>query len=266
MFDPKTRSYRLSGIAQNYYPWRTFHAPWNENDGLLSVGHYKRIWRHGLAAPKLIQVKENIEKQSILAGYLVHSRCWTEFLRVTNWPLTGESLGTLSRALRMRCLKEFSYISDYDPPELILIMEPRDPIGMTSVRRFVTRCRTRATSRDKVSNRPCSMDSWLIRLPMELQYMIMDQLGYKDVCSVLGGIHWTVDNGYWKRRLNLDLFSEVRSILHEDLDWRWLSLNLEVLEQSQAGVDRKRFFTLLEEIAVQYGLARPKEALQDDGA
>ncbi|PWY84278.1 hypothetical protein BO83DRAFT_384704 [Aspergillus eucalypticola CBS 122712] len=255
MFDSKSRSYKLSGISQNFYPWRKFHAPWNENDGLISVGNYKRIWRHRLAAPKLVQCKENIEKQSSLAGYLVHARCWREFLRVNNWHhLTKESLGILSRALRMRCLKECLYIYYDDPVESFLMMEPRDPIGMTSVRRFVTRCRNRA--KIKASNIPCSIESWLIRLPMELQYMVMDYLSYEDVCSVLEGIQWTVDKGYWKLRLNLNLFSEIQSILHEDLDWRWLCLKLEVLEHSQAGVDRKRFFTLLEEIAVQYGLTK----------
>ena len=127
MFDPKSRSYKLSGISQNFYPWRKFHAPWNENDGLLSVGNYKKIWRHRLAAPKLVQCKENIEKQSSLAGYLVHARCWREFLRVNNWHhhLTKESLGIVSRALRMRCLKECLYIYCDDPVESFLLMEPR---------------------------------------------------------------------------------------------------------------------------------------------
>lgn len=86
--------------------------------------------------------------------------------------------------------------------------------------------------------------------------MVMDYLSYEDVCSVLEGIQWRVDKGYWKLRLNLNLFSEIQSILHEDLDWRWLCLKLEVLEHSQAGVNRKRFFTLLEEIAVQYDLTK----------
>ncbi|OJI84654.1 hypothetical protein ASPTUDRAFT_28390 [Aspergillus tubingensis CBS 134.48] len=256
MFNPKTRCYRISGIAQNYWPCSTFHAPWNENNGLLSVGKHKRIWRHGLAAPKLIQPKVNIEKQTTLAGYMVHAMCWRELLRVIKWSHTEGNLGILSHALRTRCMKERLDISYDEPVESQLLMDPRDPIGMTSVRRFVTRCRSRATRMSKVSHTSCSTDSWLIRLPLELQYMIMDNLEFDDVGSVLKGIQWSVDNGYWKRRLNLDLFSEIRGILHEDLDWRWLCLKLEVLEHSQAGTDRKRFYEILKEIGIRYGLVK----------
>ncbi|GKZ48891.1 hypothetical protein AbraIFM66951_001137 [Aspergillus brasiliensis] len=129
MFDPKTRRYMLSGIAQNFCPCRTFHVPWNENDGLLSLGTYKKIWRHKLAAPKLIQPKANIEQQTTLAGYMVHARCWRELLRVIKWPHTEGSLRILSHALRIRCVQEDLDIELIDVRDLDLILtEPRDPM------------------------------------------------------------------------------------------------------------------------------------------
>ncbi|GCB25762.1 hypothetical protein AAWM_08647 [Aspergillus awamori] len=234
MYNPEVKSYQLSGVARRPFQKRWWHedpederprfvAPRDQNEAVLETRQAEQLHPDRLVAPKLVMIGDDMEKQTTLAGYLVHSLCWREFLRLNNRSNSEGDLSLVSQALRQRY-----------------------PIATASIRQMVKECRSRASRGVYMHVGSRAVDSRITWLPQELQRMIIDRLDYNDIRQMLRALKWIMDPSYWKRRLDVHFFSEIQ-FLREDkgLDWQWLCLKVEALKDTEAGKKRTRFFDLL---------------------
>ncbi|GKZ29775.1 hypothetical protein AbraIFM66950_006405 [Aspergillus brasiliensis] len=257
MYNPEVQAYQLSGVAQKPFQKRwwyegakdkkfRFIAPRDENDGVLEIRQVNQLHPDRLVAPKLVMIGDDMEKQTTLAGYLVHALCWRELLRLNHRSSSEGDLSLVSRALRRRCLRRRLYLQWWFYVPIRELVEMKDPIATASVRQLVKECRSRAVRGTHMKATSRAVDSRIPLLPQELQCMIMDQLEYQDIRQMLRALKWIMDPSYWRRRLDVHFFSEIQ-FLEEDkgLDWQWLCLRVEALKDSEAGANRQRFFEML---------------------
>ncbi|KAI9035261.1 uncharacterized protein KD926_004230 [Aspergillus affinis] len=100
--------------------------------------------------------------------------------------------------------------------------------------------------RARVSPRNPPVVSQLEFLPAEIQYAIMDYLGYKDVLKVQKALRWTLPGPYWRTRIDTRLFFEVNEVLGDErINWQFLALQL---EKGEAGPARIFLCDLLQDL------------------
>ncbi|GKZ25169.1 hypothetical protein AbraCBS73388_000617 [Aspergillus brasiliensis] len=289
MYNPEVQAYQLSGVARKPLPKAWWHkkpryqifrciAPQDEHDAVLETRQAEELHPDRLVTPKLIRIDDDMEKQTTLAGYLVHALCWREFLRLNHRSNSKGDLSLISQALRRRCLRQRLYVDrkfyvpsrglinckgnlDTPPSSLIKVIQltdmfpNTDSIATTSIRQLVKESRSRAARGARIPVGSRAVDSRITRLPPELQCMILDLLHYNDIIQVLRALKWTVHPGYWRGRLDVLFFTEIQFLSGEkDLDWQWLCLKLEELKDSEVGKNRTKFFDLLKEAGDRYGI------------
>ncbi|GMG46028.1 unnamed protein product [Aspergillus oryzae var. brunneus] len=136
-----------------------------------------------------------------LVGYHLHDSCWEL--------LTHHTIGEAARqslVLVVRNLKELPA----DPWEYIDGMCPVEG-------KYSLCCRV-----NRQHNRLCY-------LPVEILCRVMDYLSPDDVEVVQVAMKYYLGDAYWRTRVTISRFPEVKSIWHETLDWQFLCLELEWL-------------------------------------
>ena len=111
----------------------------------------------------------------------------------------------------------------------------QDPMHITPVRQLIHESIARRAKKREASavemiqprsprnlNR-CSSEAeslHLLDLPLEIQYMIHDCLGFEDIESLLHATGWEVSRGYWRSRLPKNIIFELDQINPQvELDW-----------------------------------------------
>ncbi|GLA54482.1 hypothetical protein AnigIFM63604_000624 [Aspergillus niger] len=266
MYNPEVQAYQLSGVARRLFQKRWWHedpdderprfvAPRDQNEAVLETRQAEQLHPDRLVAPKLVMIGDDMEKQTTLAGYLVHALCWREFLRLNNRSNSEGDLSLVSQALRQRCLRRRLYVQFWFYVPIRELVELEDPIATASIRQIVKECRSRASRGVNMHVGSRAVDSRITWLPQELQCMIIDRLDYSDIRQMMRALKWIMDPIYWKRRLDVHFFSEIQ-FLREDkgLDWQWLCLKVEALKDTKVGKKRTRFFDLLMQVGDRYGI------------
>lgn len=72
-------------------------------------------------------------------------------------------------------------------------------------------------------------------LPLEVQYLIIDQLDSHDVPKLRKAVRWPISCRYWRSRAPKELIHELWDVPIDDpmVDWEYLCLNAERLSESR---------------------------------
>lgn len=104
-------------------------------------------------------------------------------------------------------------------------------------------------------------------LPADIQWLIVDQLEYRDIPRILRAFGWVLSDWYWSQRFPKDLIFEVEDLKKTDkvaFDWPFLCLGVEkLLWRSPGLLNRQRLLPVLrktkklflEKVAKQHGTA-----------
>jgi hypothetical protein len=83
--------------------------------------------------------------------------------------------------------------------------------------------------RVKTEQLPLKIKTRLDNLPLEVLWMSLDLLPTQDIASLENGICCYMSDAYWRSRIDATLFHELRDLPDEQLNWRFLCLELETL-------------------------------------
>ncbi|KAK6815045.1 hypothetical protein RU639_008519 [Aspergillus parasiticus] len=213
-------TYRVSGVAANMaaVEGQVLEAvPWDEMLGAIGYPEEDR--------DRLVQAigldQFNDTGTHGLVGYHLHDSCWEL--------LTHHTIGEAARqnlVLVVRNLKELPA----DPWEYIDGMCPVEhPSNIKRVQSLIKRARIRTRARFHIGGRVNRQHNRLCYLPVEILCKVMDYLSPDDVEAVQIAMKYYLGDAYWRTRVPISLFPEVKSIWHETLDWQFLCLELEWL-------------------------------------
>ena len=101
-----------------------------------------------------------------------------------------------------------------------------DPGNINLIWSVIKRARRRTAARFKTKG-PRHCRSRLSYFPIELLYRTLDLLPPPDVKSVQRSLWIYLGDAYWRSRIPMDFFHEVKTIMEETLDWEFLCLELD---------------------------------------
>ncbi|RJE21285.1 hypothetical protein PHISCL_06381 [Aspergillus sclerotialis] len=196
--------------------------------------------------------------------------CWNLVERVIG-PKAEQNLGLLFRALRdsyQEC-KFGPYGKRYGPvipfPVVYNVRSEmklgKDPFESNAVGRQIQRSvfrhpgkrrwpKGKCWSRGKRRPKNLLQDCLLSRLPLDIQYMILDLLNHRNFARMWRAIDLPVSKHYWQSRAPRDIIHELQDIPKDDnyVDWEYLCLGLErLLERNPMLQSHRRAFELLQE-------------------
>lgn len=205
-----------------------------------------------------------------VSGIPVHLFCWCHVERFIG-PSAEKNLGSLVYALRSRSpyshweQEILNFRPSFDPGTFILSVVLIEELGLTwsggedpfdskAVRRLIKRSAWVNTNhkRRKAKYREAFLPFCsLLRLQLDIQYLVFDLLDYEDVPKVRKGVRWPISDRYWQCRAPKDFIHELRDIPDDNLsvDWEYLVLQLErLISQPQWELaNRKMIFVRLQE-------------------
>lgn len=129
----------------------------------------------------------------------------------------------------------------------------------TLIKRSIWRKRNKVQSREAKS-KPCRIQRhWLIRLPAELQYMILDLLTTEEIQELRQVIDWPIPYTYWMSRIHpRGMMWELQDDdgcykeVCDKIDWDFFYPRLEKLLQSEELAGRGRIMTKLQGIKADF--------------
>ncbi|KAF7621928.1 hypothetical protein AFLA_008478 [Aspergillus flavus NRRL3357] len=107
---------------------------------------------------------------------------------------------------------------------------------------------TKTRARFHIGGRVNRQHNRLCYLPVEILCRVMDYLSPDDVEAVQIAMKYYLGDAYWRTRVPISLFPEVKSIWHETLDWQFLSLELEWLWETDDLAFRRYVLDRLDEM------------------
>lgn len=193
-----------------------------------------------------------VENHADVYAYLIHSCCW-DILEDSLGNTIYSKLVPLAHVLKTRRVDE-----DYGGAKPLLsvvwaggrnerqstvefVTDPVDVPEVLNLRENLTRCIGQDVT-DTESNK--SID----QLPMELKFMVLDDLEYYDVQSALSALGWKIPAHYWRKRFRSELFFEFKNIVPQENDWYSLWFASEDLLHKKPSLglsNRLRIFTIL---------------------
>lgn len=152
--------------------------------------------------------------------------------------------------------KTFDQIRRIDEDVTKNIISLRDPYKGSDIRKLISNCvLTRAREGMKRKTRRwCSKPSSSayrdpLGLPLDVEFLILDNLDYKDIRSVLLAFGWQIPDSYWRTRYPRDIIhelEEMRVSSSTEIDWKSLCLTTEeMLETVPELQNRQRIFRIL---------------------
>lgn len=151
-------------------------------------------------------------------GFHVHADCWTLIERVIG-PLAEQHLDILLEAMLDAWEK-----GGKKPRTLDSLKPKNNPLHIHDVKRLVKKLLRRGA----VDTKPKSLVS--VALPLEIMYMIFDQLDHDELELVLRATGWAVSDEYYRSRIRFhSLIFEIEK-LRSRVDLDWLSFYREVEE------------------------------------
>lgn len=170
-------------------------------------------------------------------GFPVHANCWTLIERVIG-PLAEQHLDILLEAMLD------AWNQGGKKPRTLNPLKPKNnPLHIPDVKRLVKKLLRRGA----VNTKPKSHVS--AALPLEIMYMIFDQLDHDELELVLQATGWTVSDEYYRSRIRFhSLIFEIEK-LRSLVDLDWLSFYREaeeVLEMSDGFNTRCRIMERLD--------------------
>ncbi|OJJ01318.1 hypothetical protein ASPVEDRAFT_191120 [Aspergillus versicolor CBS 583.65] len=236
LFHPSKPISRLSGISyfiDRDHRFYTLQVPWDEHTGIIrsNDGETEHDNKHLLATALRDEVHDEPHPDR-LRGLVVHDRCWQVLRKHRIWKRSGEDIDQITRALLSRTAR------DWERTPLIplaldlnehwrnpIASEETDPLHSRYVQYLICRARRRTHRRFKVmQNR---QKNHLNRLPGEVLFLIADLLQSPEIVAVQQAIGTYLGDVYWRSRIPMDLFHELRELLDQTLDWEFLCLELE---------------------------------------
>ncbi|KAB8249327.1 hypothetical protein BDV35DRAFT_390139 [Aspergillus flavus] len=156
-----------------------------------------------------------------LVGYHLHDSCWELLTHHTIGEAARQSLVLVVRNLKELPADPWEYIDGMCPVE--------DPSNIKRVQSLIKRARIRTRARFHIGGRVNRQHNRLCYLPVEILCRVMDYLSPDDVEVVQVAMKYYLGDAYWRTRVTISRFPEVKSIWHETLDWQFLCLELEWL-------------------------------------
>lgn len=104
-----------------------------------------------------------------------------------------------------------------------------DPVKIPAVRTLIKKSIWRRKHQIRPRYSCPLIQCFLSRLPLDIQYIILDLLDYNDIFNMQQALEWPVGDSYWRSRVPKILFFELEDVEEEGLDWEYLCPRLEQL-------------------------------------
>jgi hypothetical protein len=195
-----------------------------------------------------VREAEDLElRRDCPSGFPLHARCWSLLERVAGAD-AEQHLGLLFRVLRdryrelrygdietenamddairaaIKAVEEAGGADNDDLPDVPVI----DPLHNAAVQSLVRESKSRAQERTMQKESASAPLCVLSRLPLDIQYMLLNILDYTDMFKIQQAVRWPVDNTYWYARAPRTIVFELRDISKDDpVDWEYLCLKAE---------------------------------------
>lgn len=101
-----------------------------------------------------------------------------------------------------------------------------DPGDINLIQSVIKRARRRTAARFKTKG-PRHCRSRLSYIPIELLYRTLDILPLPDVKNVQKSLWIYLGDSYWRSRIPIHFFHEVKAVMEETLDWEYVCLELD---------------------------------------
>ncbi|KAJ0425046.1 hypothetical protein BJY00DRAFT_227274 [Aspergillus carlsbadensis] len=179
-----------------------------------------------------------------LSGAAVHYRCWELLCIHPIWTTSGKDIKALFLALQRKSEEDWGFLYGWDDSDSEHILgddgssndselfmedppmewEHSDPFFNKHVQGLIHKAK-----RVRTEQLPQKIKTKLDGLPLEVLWMSLDLLPTEDVTSLENGICCYMSDAYWRSRTDAKLFHELRGLPDEELNWRFLCLELETL-------------------------------------
>lgn len=123
-----------------------------------------------------------------------------------------------------------------------------DPASIKYVQSLINRARIRTRARFHIKGRVNRKHNRLCYLPVEILYKVMDPLPSGDLVNVQIAMKYYLGDAYWRKRVPVRLFYEVKGVWDETLDWQFLCLELEWLSETEGLAFRRYILDRLDEL------------------
>ncbi|KAL3456197.1 hypothetical protein BJX64DRAFT_48406 [Aspergillus heterothallicus] len=216
-------------------------VPWDEKATSGLPGKVKPSTL--MAKAFLLQVGAEAPRDQ-LSGVAVHYRCWELLCTHPIWTISGKDIKALLLALQRKSEEDWGFLyggeepdsknilgDDYassdseffmeDPP---MEWEHSDPYFNKRVQGLIYKAK-----RVRTEQLPQKIKTRMDDLPLEVLWMTLDLLPTQDVAALENGICCYMSDAYWRSRTDAKLFHELRGLPIEELNWRFLCLELETL-------------------------------------
>ncbi|KAB8274779.1 hypothetical protein BDV30DRAFT_237416 [Aspergillus minisclerotigenes] len=225
-----TERVRISGMAAHIVVDPNHQQPPEavpQTMGMGEIGYLEKYKDRLIVAVGLDQ--DDDTSSNSLVGYHFHTSCGVILARHA----------IVSEGLELAAMKLILL-----PPDLSLLPEEawqentyekrvlNDPANIENIEYLINRARIRTRARFHFKGRFNRRQNRLCYLPVEILYLVMDYLSTDDLENVQTSMKYYLGDTYWRARVPIKLFHEVRSIWDETLDWQFLCLQLEWLSET----------------------------------
>ncbi|KAE8367560.1 hypothetical protein BDV27DRAFT_154850 [Aspergillus caelatus] len=237
--------YRVSGVAVNIRvtPGEEVlqAVPWDEKIG--AIGYPEKDWDRLVL---VIHPPEHDDTSSHdLFGYHVHNSCWELLTHHTMGETARHNLASVVRIRNLLFARAQERAAEL--ALRVFVIQP-DPANIKSIQSVIKRARIRTRVRFRIKGRINRRRNRLCYLPVEMLYPVVDYLSTDELESVQTAMKYYLGDAYWRARVPMKLFHEVRSVWDETLDWQFLCLKLERLSQTQDLAFRRYIIDQLDEL------------------
>ncbi|KAL2814513.1 hypothetical protein BDW59DRAFT_167159 [Aspergillus cavernicola] len=225
---PQKQICQISGIGyilEENIRSRSLQVPWNEDTGVIEPDKVNQSLLTNVFCQRN---RDHDPPDNRLTGFTIHCGCWDLLRTHKVWSLAGGDVSVVLGVLRQKIAIETNNpkldIWNINWP---MISDKSGPFFNPDVQRFIRQARRMTQKRFKVIRHKDQGKTLLCCLPPEVLMMVANFLPAPGVAAVQKAMGTYLGDRYWRSRIPIDLFHEVKALKSQTLDWEFLASELE---------------------------------------
>ncbi|KAI9929897.1 hypothetical protein ASPWEDRAFT_167563 [Aspergillus wentii DTO 134E9] len=233
IYDRSIQGYRVTGIGQRAVSSELAQPPLDEYQAALGApeGTEPGLAQYTVSNTEFWYENLSPKKDWRDLALAIHTRCW-DLARFHHKSDIENDMGLFVAMMLQRAFQG-NMIRD-GVEEFFEEQVAQDPFRHPEIYRAAQKALKRRNKQKQTQQKPLCNENGtasLLSLPLDIVYILFDQLEHFDLWNLVQAIHWPIPHSYWGHRAG-EYLKYMDEILMLDLDWAYLCLELERLDRT----------------------------------